>query len=474
MPLFGPPNIAQLEAKRDIQGLIKALTYKEPAVKIAAADALGPIRDPLAVEPLAELLSDSDAGVRRAAVRALSSRGGVRVVEPLIFALKDHDAGVRGAAAHAVYRRLMTDPDQDARRETASALGRLKPHDAVEPLIKAVMDPDEGVRVASIKALAGIADCTAVAPLIIVLAHEQVRARTTGRSSLAVERAAGQALDALCTEDAIGVLQGALGHDDAEVREIAVKRLAKIPSPAVAAALEARLDDPDPIIKRYAARGLREIGWAPPTEETGARYYAALRDWRNVSTQGAPALPYLVEALPRAEGLERSDILAGLGKLGWEPTEKDATAAAFWAMQANWEKTIEVGAPAIEVLDGVARTAPHWRDRLAAAAGLKGLGEARTAPFTRPDLVQRTLAVYDTEGTDEEKRAALTSFLGEEHQYHTSKQKLDWCECGYPSTRILKDSSRELITDVLGFEEGAEGRVYHCPNCDREATALGF
>ena len=40
MPLFGPPNIAQLEAKRDVQGLIKALTFKDAAIRIAAADAL--------------------------------------------------------------------------------------------------------------------------------------------------------------------------------------------------------------------------------------------------------------------------------------------------------------------------------------------------------------------------------------------------------------------------------------------------
>jgi HEAT repeat protein len=475
MPLFGPPNIAQLEAKRDIQGLIKALAYKEAGVRIAAADALGPIRDPLAVEPLADLVKDEDAAVRRAAVRALSARGGVRVVEPLMLALADRDGGVRGAAAHAVYRRLMTDPDQDARRETAAALGRIKPHDAVEPLVKAIMDPDETVRVAAIKALASIGDCSAVPPLIVVLAHEQVRAKATGRSSLAVERAVGQALDVLCTEAAIEVLEGALGHDDAEVREIAVKRLARIASPAVSSSLESRLDDADPIIKRYAARGLREIGWEPPAGEVGARYWAALREWRKCADHGPAAIPFLVAALPRTEGMERADILNGLASVGWEPTENDATAASFWAGQGNWDKCVEIGAPAIEVLDGVAATASQWRDRLAASVALKKLGEERTAPFARVELVERTLAIVDGEGNEDEKRAALTTFLGEEHQFQPSgKQKLDWCECGYPSTRILKDSSRELITDVLGFEETGLAPTYFCPNCNSKLTALGI
>jgi hypothetical protein len=29
MPLFGPPDIEKLKAKRDVQGLIKALSYKQ-------------------------------------------------------------------------------------------------------------------------------------------------------------------------------------------------------------------------------------------------------------------------------------------------------------------------------------------------------------------------------------------------------------------------------------------------------------
>ena len=207
MPLFGPPNIPQLEAKRDAQGLIKALAYKDAAIRMAAAEALAPLKDPLAVEPLVVLLKDQDSGVRRAAVAALAARGGFRVVDPLVAAMDDRDPAIRLAAATAVYRRLLTDPDADTRRATAGELGRIRAAGAVQPLIKAVMDSDEGVRAAAIKALQAIGDVQAVVPLIIVLAHEQVRQKATGRSSLAVERAAAQALDALCDAKAIGKLQ---------------------------------------------------------------------------------------------------------------------------------------------------------------------------------------------------------------------------------------------------------------------------
>ena len=123
MPLFGPPDIRQMEAKRDTQGLIKALAFKDAAIRRAAAEALAPLKDPTAVEPLAGLLKDENPGVRRAAVAGLAARGGFRVVEPLVGALQDVDVDVRATVATAVYRRLMTDPDAETRRATAADQG---------------------------------------------------------------------------------------------------------------------------------------------------------------------------------------------------------------------------------------------------------------------------------------------------------------------------------------------------------------
>lgn len=472
MPLFGPPNIAALEAKRDVQGLVKALANKDPSIRVAAADALGPMRDPDAVEALTNLIKDTDVDARRAAVRALSQRGGVRVVEPLIAALSDPDQGVRTAAVTAVYRRLMTDADNDARRETANSLGRMRAADAVEPLIKSIMDVDEGVRVASIKALGAIGDRAAVGPLIVVVAHEQVRARTTGRSSLTVERVAGQVLDALCDEKAIEALERAARHEDAEVREIAVRRLAHLNTPAVASSLAGSLDDPDPVIRRSAARGLSEIGWQPPSDEVGARYWAALRDWRRCAECGPAAVPLLSTAFPKLDALEQSDIITALIGVDWEPTEPDVMAVHFWAAKGEWDKCIEVGAPAVAVLDGILHNSRAWRDKLPAAAALKTMGEERPYGFTNTDLVGRALAIFDAEGTEEERLAALKAFASKEHLVASSgKQHLEVCACGYPVKKARKDGTSEPIPDLLGFEQNGSGvPEYFCPNCGARQT----
>ncbi len=474
MPLFGPPNIAQLEAKRDTQGLIKALQFKDAAIRMAAADALAPLKDPMAVEPLTSLLQDENPGVRRAVARALAERGGLRVVEPLVSALDDPDFEVRAIVDQAVFKRLMTDPDQEARRGTATALGKIRCVEAVGPLVKAVMDADESVRLAAIRALQAIDDVDAVVPLIIVLAHEQVRQKTTGRSSLVVERAAAQALEALCDERAITPLSAALAHDDADVREIAVKRLARIPSPKVVDSLVAVINDKDPIVRRTAARGLAETGWQPPSDATGALYWAAMREWRHVAECGPDAIPLLLASFATVDALERSDILAALGQLKWEPAEADTVAGHYYASQRRWDKCVEIGESSVEALDGVLRNAPSWRDRVSAAAALGEIGVARKAPFSHLDLVQRALAIQDGDLDPDAKHAAMETMLAEEHQFNPAEEeRIEWCKCGFPATRARGDGLREPLIDLLGFEQTSNSSTtYYCPSCDTKRTTV--
>jgi HEAT repeat protein len=143
-----------------VNGLIKALRYrKDEGVRQAAAEVLGKIGDPRAVEPLIAALKDAEWRVRAAAAYALGKIKDPRAVEPLIAALKNES---RAAAAYA--------------------LGEIKDPRAVEPLIAALKDKD--VRASAAEALGKIGDPRAVEPLIDALQDKEWFVRRTAAEAL--------------------------------------------------------------------------------------------------------------------------------------------------------------------------------------------------------------------------------------------------------------------------------------------------
>ena len=127
MPLFGPPDVAKLAAKGDLEGLLEALTNRrEWRARQDAAEAFGQLSDTRAVEPLVAALKDDVSGVQRAAAIALGSMADPRAVEPIAVLLKSRAADVRAAAA--------------------DALGRLGDTRSVGPLISVLKDESWSVR----------------------------------------------------------------------------------------------------------------------------------------------------------------------------------------------------------------------------------------------------------------------------------------------------------------------------------------
>ena len=119
--LFGHPDVVKLEAKRNVEGLIKALGYHHDRgrlVRVDAAKALGKIGDTRAVEPLIATLKKESIGhnVRVAAAEALGKIGDARAMEPLIAILKENES---------IY----------IREAAADALGKFGDARAVEPLV---------------------------------------------------------------------------------------------------------------------------------------------------------------------------------------------------------------------------------------------------------------------------------------------------------------------------------------------------
>jgi HEAT repeat protein len=172
--LFGPPDIAKLEAKGDVPGLIKALDNYH--VGDAASEALAQIGVP-AVESLIGALRATTWTVRSRAAQALGKIGDPRAVAPLAGRLGD-DESVASAAAEA--------------------LGRIGDPQAVEPLVAALRTPsltaDKKLRAAA-SALGRIGDLPAVEALVSALEHQDARVRSAAAESLDGLRRAGKLPD---------------------------------------------------------------------------------------------------------------------------------------------------------------------------------------------------------------------------------------------------------------------------------------
>jgi HEAT repeat protein len=248
MPLFGgPPDVAKLVAKKDVQGLIKALGYqKDPYGDMhrAAAKALGEIGDQRAVEPLIVALTDER--VRITAIEALGAIGDPRAVESLIAALKDpayyrREAAIKSLGQIGDPRAI--EPLVAALGNNSPAIGvlvRLGDPRAVAPLIAALGSKDQNVRRAAAEVLGALRDARAVEPLITAL--NEIFMRKTAAKSL------GAIGDSRAVEPLIAILQDHDGY--------AAEALGAIGDPRAVEPLLAALDDRSWEVRRDAAKAL--------------------------------------------------------------------------------------------------------------------------------------------------------------------------------------------------------------------------
>ena len=158
--------------------LIEALKDPYYGVRIAAAEALGELKDKAAVDALVLLCADEREDVRIAAARALGSIGDRRSIPPLIRLFGDRYHGVRVAAADAVtvfgrdalgpLEEALDDPVPAVRVTAARAIGLIGAGESVPVLIEHLGDPAPEVRWSVARALAEFGSL-AVEPLFLVL-----------------------------------------------------------------------------------------------------------------------------------------------------------------------------------------------------------------------------------------------------------------------------------------------------------------
>jgi HEAT repeat protein len=262
------PNIKFLKARREIQELIKALSYPSSAqIRHEAAKALGEIGDRKAVEPLIEKvkLLGSDWIMTANSAEALGQIGDVRAVEALIT--------VRVAG-------LGSEAGGEAYKAAEKALIRLGP-DAVEPLIALLKQTNANVRRMSANALGKIGDPRAIAPLIEMLPDRGSEGWVSAEASSALEKIGPQAINpliaALLTSDeytckaiikllgkmkdkqAVAPLIDVLKTGQKGARYYALRALEDIGDPRAIDALNEVLSDGDDSMRRAAAMALENL-----------------------------------------------------------------------------------------------------------------------------------------------------------------------------------------------------------------------
>jgi HEAT repeat protein len=139
------PNIEKMKAKKDVDGLIKALQHQDAELRLAAVAALEAIGDAGAAKSLIEAFKDDNGDVRERAGMAVKKMGKL-AVEPLINALQDTNDDLRYRAVLALGEigdvqagpaliNLLKDVQERIRKIAVETLGKIGCSGAVEPLI---------------------------------------------------------------------------------------------------------------------------------------------------------------------------------------------------------------------------------------------------------------------------------------------------------------------------------------------------
>jgi HEAT repeat protein len=291
--------------------LIEALAAGDPAVRAAAATALGDLNTKAnVVAPLTRALADPEGNVRVAAVAALARVGaGANAVPALTAALADSNAGIRGAAVStlghlgkaavpalaALGERARKDADPNIRRSACQAIANVvhtdKEHqvEAVPLILPCLEDRVKQVRRSVIGALSHL-DRPTVNPVVLPRLVALIVADPEDDDGLSPEQYLyGAGAPALEKH-----LVPLLDHRRPEVRLAALRLIhemgeIKVPIPALIKAL------------KDENREVRQMGFTIIDRERQA---------------AAPAVPVLIEKLQGMNAAERVDAAYALGWMG--------------------------------------------------------------------------------------------------------------------------------------------------------------
>jgi HEAT repeat protein len=308
-------NIDELIEEGDVDRLIAAALRDEDCwVCLRAAEALGKIGDPRAVEHLIVALHDGDSGVRGNAATALGMIGDPRAVEHLIVALQDEDSGVCRHVAAALsgigdpraVEHLITalgSADWNVRGNAALALGGIDDKRSVEPLIAVLGDEEPYVREQAVESLGKIGDPRAVEPLIVALQDED-----SHDEDLDLPWHAAVALGRIGDKRAVEPLIVALQDENVDV--FAASALGRIGDLKAIPALEKAIYDSDKIFGDEAKEALGKIKSSDAYKEylKSSAFISSIEPYIAELKSAGARLPEVEELLKQAKAeLNKND-----------------------------------------------------------------------------------------------------------------------------------------------------------------------
>jgi HEAT repeat protein len=303
-PFFFKPNVAKLRARRDVEGLIKCLQYREWGVRRDAVLALGAMGDVRAVRPLlATLNKDWSVEVQTRAVEALGRIKDPRAVPFLITGLESIIPTIKRKAAEALVELgaasvqalcvALQDLNSQVQEESAWALGEIRDRRAAPYLIAALADEKWEVRRGAAEALqkidpdwSGSEAARRMIPHLIAALRDEETGKNAAGALARIGKAAVPALIQVLQElhpqaaqlaawalgeikdaTAIDPLIIALTEREAALQRLAVEALSRTDprwrhSEAARRALPRLLENlqvADPALRQRASRALMEI-----------------------------------------------------------------------------------------------------------------------------------------------------------------------------------------------------------------------
>jgi HEAT repeat protein len=337
---------------------------------------------------------------------------------------------------HGLIKALAYEKDYHIRADAALALGELKDANAVEPLIAVLKEDVSMVQQPAASALGKIKDARAVGPLIdslkkTIIADEAIIALgEIGSPAIEQLRKMGNALplrSSIKSKKEIELL-GDIGSDR-----------------AVELLFEATSDKRvDWELKKAIFGILGQIG-------------------------SKRAIQCLIELLKQHGSPE---VVAALDKAGWQPG-KDEIGALYWINKKDWEKCVEIGAPAVESLAEFGHHSFDKKDNKSVIWALGEIGEPGSTHlfwWLGGDNDKEAVEALDKTGWKPGK---------DEYAVRYWLAKGDWEKCaeiGAPAIKPLMDNINKNGTENALVKIGkpaVETLITNLGNSEKIAWILG-